>query len=124
MALLARDDPDFFCGGEENDVINEENTSHIWHIDPIDGTTNFIRGMSAWCVSIGYEKNGFMQNGAIYVPLLNELYYAEKDKGAFCNKKKIKTSTYPFRKNSLFTPSSRFKFKKLQKRKRLRFLFS
>ncbi len=74
---------------EESDTLNKENTSNIWYIDPIDGTTNFAHNIPSFGISIGYEFEGKMKNGAIYLPILNELFYAEKNKGAFKNKKRI-----------------------------------
>lgn len=76
--------------GEESDIVNRENTSHIWYIDPIDGTANFVHNIPIFGTSIGYaEGEGGMKNGAIYFPALKELFYAEKGEGAFKNKKRI-----------------------------------
>ncbi len=73
---------------EESDIVNKENTSHIWYIDPIDGTTNFAHNIPLFGVSIGYEFEGQMKNGAIYLPVLNELFHAEKGNGAYKDKKR------------------------------------
>lgn len=57
-----------------------------WVVDPIDGTTNFFRGLPNWAVSIAYEKEKFKPIlGVIYLPCLNELFFAVKGKGAFLN---------------------------------------
>ena len=74
---------------EESDIVNKENKSHIWYIDPIDGTTNFIHNIPVFGISIGYEREGQMENGTVYFPILNELFYAEQGKGSFKNKKQI-----------------------------------
>jgi myo-inositol-1(or 4)-monophosphatase len=70
-----------------------------WIIDPIDGTINFANGIPICCVSIGVEENGEMIMGAVYNPFMNELFFAEKGKGAFLNDQPIKVSS----KNDLLT---------------------
>ena len=63
-----------------------------WIIDPIDGTTNYMRGYPCFCASIGLEVNGEMRLGVVYNPPLEELFWAEKGKGAFLNGKPISVS--------------------------------
>jgi len=75
--------------GEESDIVNAENVSHIWYIDPIDGTTNFAHNIPLFGISIGYEFEGETRDAAIYLPILGELYYATRGKGAFKNNKRI-----------------------------------
>lgn len=60
-----------------------------WIIDPLDGTTNFSVGLNVWGVSIARLVNGLPVLGVVYFPLLNELYLAELDKGAYWNGKPI-----------------------------------
>lgn len=67
-------------------------SNYKWIIDPIDGTVNFANGIPLCCVSIGVEKDGEVIMGAIYNPFLEEFYFAEKGKGAFCNQKPISVS--------------------------------
>lgn len=64
-----------------------------WIIDPIDGTVNFANGIPICCVSIGVEKDGEMILGAVYNPLMNEFFIAEKGKGATLNDKAIAVSS-------------------------------
>jgi myo-inositol-1(or 4)-monophosphatase len=73
-------------GGSDNQ------SDYKWIIDPLDGTTNFAHGYPAFCVSIGLEIEGEMMLGAIYNPVLDELFYASKGKGAFLNRKRIHVS--------------------------------
>lgn len=61
-------------------------------IDPIDGTTNFIKGYGHCCVSVGLAKDREMVCGAVFDPFANELFYAEKGKGAFLNGRPIRCS--------------------------------
>jgi myo-inositol-1(or 4)-monophosphatase len=83
--------PDHFILSEETGAI-PSNSNIKWIIDPIDGTINFANGIPICCVSIGVEENGEMLMGAVYNPFMNELFFAEKGKGAFLNDKPIKVS--------------------------------
>ncbi|HLD61015.1 MAG TPA: inositol monophosphatase [Patescibacteria group bacterium] len=64
-----------------------------WVIDPIDGTRNFAMGISFWCQLIAVMKNGEPYLATVYNPLSNELFFAEKGKGAFLNNKRITVNT-------------------------------
>ncbi|MEW6684671.1 MAG: inositol monophosphatase family protein [Candidatus Edwardsbacteria bacterium] len=66
---------------------------YCWLIDPLDGTTNYAHGFLVFCVSIAVEYEREIILGAIYNPVLDELFFAEKGKGAFLNGKKIKVSS-------------------------------
>lgn len=80
--------PDHFILSEEKGELVTE-SEYKWIIDPIDGTVNFANGIPICCVSIGVEKNGEMILGAVFNPLMNEFFFAEKGKGATLNEKKI-----------------------------------
>ena len=83
--------PDHFILSEEvGEIVTGSNIK--WIIDPIDGTINFASGIPLCCVSIGIEKNGEMIMGAVYNPFINELFLAERGKGATLNDKKISVS--------------------------------
>jgi myo-inositol-1(or 4)-monophosphatase len=64
-------------------------SSYLWIIDPLDGTTNFAHDYPAFCVSIGLEVDGRNVLGVVYDPVHEELFYAVKGKGAFCNRRRI-----------------------------------
>ena len=83
--------PDHHILSEEagDDNVKSE---YLWIIDPIDGTTNFSMHNPLWCVSVGVARRGEIILGLIYAPCQNELYIAEKGKGAYLNGKKIKVS--------------------------------
>lgn len=87
--------------GEESggDLYKDE----YWIIDPIDGTKNFIRELPLWGILIAHCKNGAITLGVSNIPLLNELIYAEKGKGAFLNDKKIKVSSVSSLKNAFLS---------------------
>lgn len=65
----------------------------VWHIDPIDGTTNYVYGIPAYGVSIAAEVDGVMTVGVVYNPAADELYEARLGGGAFCNRQPINAST-------------------------------
>ena len=70
----------FLCEEKENDAMTAAPT---FVIDPIDGTTNFIRGLRHSCVSIGYYEGGEVQLGLVYSPYSDEMFYATRGGGAF-----------------------------------------
>ncbi len=96
--VIQQNHPEHFILSEETGSIPSQ-SSIKWIIDPIDGTINFANGIPICCVSIGIEENGEMIMGAVYNPFMNELFFAEKGKGAFLNDQPIKVST----KNDLLT---------------------
>lgn len=73
--------------GEESGLIQgvDANTSGVWVIDPIDGTTNYVQGMDYWCVSVAYVKNNEIQMGFVYAPDRDEFFIAKKGQGAYLN---------------------------------------
>lgn len=83
--------PDHGIVSEESDE-KKTQTEYRWIVDPIDGTINFANGIPICCVSIGLEYKGEMLLGGVYNPLMNELFLAEKGKGATLNGKSISVS--------------------------------
>jgi myo-inositol-1(or 4)-monophosphatase len=69
---------------------NKKKNDYLWLIDPIDGTTNFSIHNPLWSITLGLSYKNEIIFGIILAPMLNELYIAEKGKGAFLNSKKIK----------------------------------
>ncbi len=78
--------------GEEGSETGKSNI--VWHVDPIDGTSNFKNNIPLSAVSIGIEKDGEFIVGVVYHPHVDELYHAEKGKGAFLNGKPIKVNSF------------------------------
>jgi myo-inositol-1(or 4)-monophosphatase len=89
--VIKNDFPDHFILSEEAGEIVMD-SSYKWIIDPIDGTINFANGIPICCISIGLEHNGKIIMGAVYNPLMNEFFVAEKGSGATLNDKKIAVS--------------------------------
>ena len=76
---------------EESGIENKK-SEYSWIIDPVDGTSNFSQGIPFFCASIALAKNNKVILGVVYDPLRNEMFLAERGKGAFLNNKKIKVS--------------------------------
>ncbi len=72
--------------------VADEPGDHHWIIDPLDGTTNFAHSLPLFSVSIGYMKEGRLEAGAVFAPYVNELFFAERGKGAFFNDRPIGVS--------------------------------
>lgn len=83
--------PDHGLMTEEQAAV-ESRSPYRWIIDPLDGTTNFAHQIPLFGVSIGLEYQGDIILAGIYNPILNELFFAEKGKGAFLNGKRIRVS--------------------------------
>ena len=75
------------CGSKVN-----SDSENVWIIDPIDGTTNFLHGVPHFAISIALKSNNEIISGLIYDPIKDEMFYAEKDNGAFFNNQRIKVS--------------------------------
>ncbi len=65
---------------------------HIWIIDPLDGTTNFIHGFPVYCVSIALQVRGRIEQAVVYDPSRNDLFTATRGRGAFLNDRRIRVS--------------------------------
>ena len=77
---------------EEVGVINNKDKENIWIIDPIDGTTNFLHGIPHFAISIALKSNGKIMSGLIFDPIKDEMYFSEKNKGAFLNNQRLRVS--------------------------------
>ena len=77
---------------EEIGSINNKDSENIWIIDPIDGTTNFLHGIPHFAISIALRFNNEITSGLIFDPIKNEMFYAEKNNGAFFNNERIRVS--------------------------------
>jgi len=83
--------PDHSIISEEVGALTQD-SPYKWIIDPIDGTVNFAHGIPICCVSIGLSVDDDMLMGAVYNPMMNELFFAEKGQGATLNGKPIAVS--------------------------------
>ena len=89
---LAKARPGYgFIGEEGGNRIGDDKT-HTWIVDPLDGTTNFLHGIPHFAISIGLQREGTMIAGVIYNPANDELYTAERGKGAFLNDQRLRVA--------------------------------
>lgn len=91
LELIKKEFPDHYILSEEaGEIVQDSN--YKWIVDPIDGTVNFAHGIPICCVSIAIEHRGEIIMSAVYNPNLNELFFAEKGRGATLNDEKIRVS--------------------------------
>lgn len=77
---------------EEGGEVEGADKTHRWIIDPLDGTTNFLHSIPLFSISIGLEREGQLVAGLIYNPISDELFTAEKGKGAFVNARRLRVA--------------------------------
>ncbi len=108
IRIIKKRFPDHQILAEESGASGGNSSPSKWIIDPLDGTINYAHGFPCYCVSIGLEHEGEIIVGVVYNPNLDELFVAEKDKGATLNSAPISVSTIPKLQDSLlvtgFTP--------------------
>ncbi len=80
--------PDYSFLMEESGVVEGKNPDFRWIIDPLDGTTNFLHGLPHWAISIALEHKGEIVAGLIHDPVKDEMFQAEKGKGAFIQRRR------------------------------------
>ena len=86
--------PNYSIISEENGVEKNKDESNFWIIDPIDGTTNFLHGVPHFAISIALQSNNEIVCGLIFDPIKDELFYAEKNNGAYFNNQRISCLLY------------------------------
>ena len=84
--------PNYSIISEENGIKKNKDQNNTWIIDPIDGTVNFLHGIPHFAISIGLRSKNEIISGLIFDPIKNELFYAEKNNGAFFNNQRIRVS--------------------------------
>jgi myo-inositol-1(or 4)-monophosphatase len=89
---LSKARPGYGFIGEEGGAREGQDKSHTWIVDPLDGTTNFLHGIPQFAISIGLQREGTMIAGVIYNPANDELYTAERGKGAFLNDQRLRVA--------------------------------
>ena len=89
---LAKARPDYGFLGEEGGAHPGSDKTHRWIVDPLDGTTNFLHGIPHFAIAIALERNGAIVAGLVYNPANDEMFIAERGKGAFLNDKRIRVA--------------------------------
>jgi myo-inositol-1(or 4)-monophosphatase len=89
---LTKARPGYGFLAEERGVVEGTDKTHRWIIDPLDGTTNFLHGLPHFAITLALERDGVVVAGVTYNPVSNELFWAEKGKGAFLNDKRLRVA--------------------------------
>ena len=89
---LRKAKPNYSIISEESGVESNKDKKNTWIIDPIDGTINFLHGIPHFAISIALKSNNEIISGLIFDPIKNEMFFAEKDNGAFFNNHRIRVS--------------------------------
>ena len=89
-----------FLGEESGEIIGSDKT-HRWIVDPIDGTTNFMHGIPHFACTVALEREGEIVAGVTFNPVTNDLYWAEKGKGAYHNDRRLRVSSRKVLEDSL-----------------------
>ncbi len=84
--------PNYSIISEENGIENNKDKNNTWIVDPIDGTINFLHGIPHFAISIALKSKNEIVSGLIFDPIKNEMFFAEKNDGAFFNNHRIRVS--------------------------------
>ena len=90
---LKKAKPNFSLISEESGEENNKDQKNTWIIDPIDGTVNFLHGIPHFAISLALKSNDEIISGLIYDPIKDEMFFAEKNNGAFFNNHRIRVSS-------------------------------
>jgi len=89
---LKKAKPNYSIISEEKGVENNKDKNNTWILDPVDGTINFLHGVPHFAISIALKSDDEIISGLIFDPIKNEIFYAEKNNGAFFNNQRIRVS--------------------------------
>jgi myo-inositol-1(or 4)-monophosphatase len=89
---LAKARPGYGFIGEESGKHEGSDASHLWIVDPLDGTTNFLHGIPQFAISVALEREGAIVAGLVYNPATDEMFLAERGKGAFLNDTRLRVA--------------------------------
>jgi myo-inositol-1(or 4)-monophosphatase len=90
--LLATAHPAYGFLGEEGGLVEGEDAEHVWVVDPLDGTMNFVRGVPFFAVNIALAQAGEVIAGVTYIPMMDEMFWAETGAGAYLNGEPIRVA--------------------------------
>lgn len=99
--------PNYSIISEESGAEKNKDKSNTWIVDPIDGTINFLHGIPHFAISIALKSNNEIVSGLIFDPIKNEMFFAEKENGAFLNNQRIRVSKKNEINNCLFATGGR-----------------
>ena len=101
--------PNYSIISEEKGSEDNKDKKNIWIIDPIDGTLNFLHGIPHFAISIALKSDNEIVSGLIFDPIKNEMFFAEKNNGAFYNNHRIRVSKKNDIKDCLFVTGTKSK---------------
>ena len=90
--VLSKARPGYGFLGEERGMIEGTDKTHTWIVDPLDGTTNFLHAIPHFAINIALQREGAIVAALTYNPATNEMFWAEKGKGAFVNDKRLRVA--------------------------------
>jgi myo-inositol-1(or 4)-monophosphatase len=90
--MLSKSRPGYGFLGEERGMIEGTDKTHTWIVDPLDGTTNFLHAIPHFAINIALQREGAVVAAVTYNPISNDLFWAEKGKGAFVNDKRLRVA--------------------------------
>ncbi len=106
---LKKAKPNYSVISEENGTEKNKDKDNTWIIDPIDGTVNFLHGIPHFAISIALKSKNEIVSGLIFDPIKDELFFAEKNNGAFFNNHRIRVSKKNNLENCLFVTGGKIK---------------
>lgn len=89
---LAKARPGYGFLGEERGLVEGTDKTHTWIVDPLDGTTNFLHAIPQFAVTVALKREDQIVAGVTYNPATNELFWAERGKGAYLNDKRLRVA--------------------------------
>ena len=89
---LSKARPGYSFLGEERGLIEGTDKTHTWIVDPLDGTTNFLHAIPHFAINIALQREGVVVAAVTYNPVSNDLFWAEKGKGAFVNDRRLRVA--------------------------------
>ncbi|MDC3036608.1 inositol monophosphatase [Candidatus Pelagibacter sp.] len=101
--------PKYSIISEEYGIEKNQDINNTWIIDPIDGTVNFLHGIPHFAISIALKSNNEIISGMIFDPIKNEMFFAEKNNGAYFNNQRIRVSKKNELNNCLFVTGGKIK---------------
>ncbi len=90
--MLAKARPGYGFLGEERGLVEGTDKTHTWVVDPLDGTTNFLHAIPHFAINIALQREGAVVAAVTFNPVTNELFWAEKGKGAFVNDHRLRVA--------------------------------
>ena len=106
---LKKAKPNYSILSEEKGIENNKDKNNTWIIDPIDGTINYLHGVPHFAISIALKSYDQIIAGLIYDPIKDEMFYAEKNNGAYFNNQRIRVSKKNEINNCLFVTGGKIK---------------